>query len=104
MPQICAGARKGKYPDIRHLVIKNELLLTNLQLQFLSITSNVYLIPFCDAAICLHVAIVHAHIISNNINTMSANKQDCETGATGVIHLRKPATLLPLSQYKLANR
>ena len=22
VPQICAGARKGKYPDIRHLVIK----------------------------------------------------------------------------------
>ena len=65
MPQIRAGARKGncKHPDIRHLAIKNKLLLTNLQLEFLSIASNVYLIPFCDASICLHIAIVHACII-----------------------------------------
>ena len=69
MPQIHAGARKGKYPDIRHLVIKNRLLLTSLQLEFLSIASNLYLIPFRDASICLHVAIVHARIINNNINT-----------------------------------
>ena len=62
MSQIRAGARKGKYPDIRHLVIKNELILTNLQLEFLSIASNVYLILFHDALICLHVPIVHARI------------------------------------------
>ena len=54
--------------------------------------------------IYLYVAIVHARSISNNINTMGANKQGCETGATGVIHSRKPARLLPLSQYKLANK
>ena len=86
MPQIRAGGRKGKYPDIRHLVIKNELLFTNLQLEFLSIASNVYLIPFRDASICLHVAIVHACIINNNINTVGANNEGRETGATGVIH------------------
>ena len=67
MAQIYAGAHKGKYPDTRHLFIKNKLSLTNLQLEFLSIASNVYLIPFRDVSICLHVAIVHACII-NNIN------------------------------------
>ena len=51
IPQICAGARKGKYPDIRYLVIKNKLLLTNLQLELLHIASNVYLIPFHEASI-----------------------------------------------------
>ena len=80
MPQIRAGARTGKYPDIRHLVIKNRLLLTSLQLEFLSITSNLYLISFRDASICLHVAIVHACIINNNINTVGANDKGRETG------------------------
>ena len=78
-----------------HLVIKNELLLTNLQLEFLSIASNVYLIPFRDTSICLHIAIVHARI-NNYINTVDANIEGRETGATGVIHSRKPTTLLPL--------
>ena len=82
---------------IRHLAIKNKLLLTNLQLEFLSIASNVYLIPFRDASICLHIAIVYACIINNNINTVGANNEGRETGATGIIHSRKPATLLPLS-------
>ena len=84
----------GKYPDIRHLV---KLFLTNLQLEFLSIISNIYLIPFCEALICLHVAMIHARIINNNINTVGANKEGCETGAKGIIYSRKPATLLPLS-------
>ena len=86
MPHICAGARKGKYPDIRHLVIKNKLLLTSLQLEFLSIASNLYLIPFHDTSICFPVAIVHAHIINNNINIVGTNNKGCETGAMGVIH------------------
>ena len=81
MPQICAIACQQQIP--------------NLQLELLSIISNVYLIPFCKALSCLHVAIVHARIVNNNINTV--NNEACETGAMGVIHSQKPATLLPLS-------
>ena len=40
---------------------------------------------------------LHARIINNNINTVGANIEGRETGVTGVIHSRKPATLLPLS-------
>ena len=34
---------------------------------------------------------------NNNINTVGTNNEGCEKGVTGVIHSRKPATLLPLS-------
>ena len=57
----------GKYPDIRHLVIKNKSLPTNLQLEMLSVVSDVYWILFGKASICFHAAIVHARIISNDI-------------------------------------
>ena len=57
----------------------------------------VYLVQFCKVLICFHAAIVHARMINNNINTVGTNDWDTEKGATGVIHSRKPATLLPLS-------
>ena len=91
----------SKYPDIRHFI---NLLLANLQLELLNIVSNVYLIPFCKAPICLHIAIVQACIINNNINTVGTSNGGCEKGAMGVIHSRKPATLLPPPKCKLANR
>ena len=64
----------------------------------------IYVIPFREASICLHVAIVHVRTINNNINTVGANNKGCETGMTGVIHSRKPATFLSLLYYKLANQ
>ena len=43
IPQIRTRARKGKYPDIRHLVIKNELRITY---QFAAKSFSVSLVTF----------------------------------------------------------
>ena len=57
-----------------------------------------------EPSIQFHIALVHALIIDDDINTTGTSNLSCLKGATGRIPLQKQATLMLLSKNKLVNQ